>query len=245
MVAINGYAGTAADWDPTLLQLLGEHFRVILVDPRGLGESTRGDLSEPLTVATMADDVEGLCAALGVIRPTVMGWSMGGFVAQSLALLHPDLVSALVLASTDPGGPEALRADPDTWARLVDHSGTPREQASRLLGLLFPPHVAAELDAEVGELVAEARAALDPGVLTAQEAAMEQWHSEPQQRPTGDLPLTLVACGAEDVVIPPDNSALVAARWSADEAHVFDRCGHAFMAQEPSRFVDLVCEHLL
>jgi hypothetical protein len=75
-----------------------------------------------------------------------------------------------VLLATDPGGPEAV-ADPAVWARLCDHSGTPREQATRLISLLFPPPLAAQIDREFGEVVAEARAGLSTRMLMAQEPA--------------------------------------------------------------------------
>ena len=114
--------------------------------------------------------------ALGLERTALAGWSMGGFVAQELAAAHPERVSALVLMSTDPGGPEAVRCDPETLAALFGHGGTPREQASRLIALLFPPAVAEGIDEEFGEIVAEARAALSPEALLAQEAAMGHWY---------------------------------------------------------------------
>jgi len=77
---------------------LAEHFTVLTFDFRGLGQSGRGDA--PLGVATFADDLEVLLAALGIARTAVMGISLGGFVAQAFALKRPDLVSALVLVST-------------------------------------------------------------------------------------------------------------------------------------------------
>jgi pimeloyl-ACP methyl ester carboxylesterase len=105
----------------------------------------------------MASDLEALLDALEIERLTVVGWSMGGYVAQRLARRAPGRVVALGLISTDPGGPAAVPARPETWAALVDHSGTPREQASRLISLLFPPAVAAEIDRQFGEVVAAAR----------------------------------------------------------------------------------------
>ncbi|MGE5537832.1 MAG: alpha/beta fold hydrolase [Gemmatimonas sp.] len=77
---------------------LAKHFTVLTFDFRGLGQSGRG--TEPLGVATFADDLEALLAALGIRRTAVMGISLGGFVAQAIALKRPDVVSALVLVST-------------------------------------------------------------------------------------------------------------------------------------------------
>lgn len=138
LLLVNGYAATAADWDPQLLSALGRSFELLCPDNRGVGASTLGDPAE-LTVDAMAADLETLLDALEIERVPVAGWSMGGFVAQRLAARAPTRVEALVLLSTDPGGSAAARCEPRVWALLTDHSGTPREQASRLISLLFPP----------------------------------------------------------------------------------------------------------
>ena len=80
-----------------------------------------------------------LLDALEIERTAVVGWSMGGFVAQSLARSAPGRVTALGLISTHTGGPDCVNGSPEVARELVDHSGTPREQATRLIGLLFPP----------------------------------------------------------------------------------------------------------
>ena len=240
---LNGYAATAADWDPVFLGALAANFEVVLPDHRGMGASTWGADDEALSVATMADDVLAVMDALGLSSVPVVGWSMGGFVAQTLAAADPARVSALTLLSTDPGGPNAVAADPEVWARLTDSSGPPREQATRLLGVLFPPALAAELDAQVGPLVADGRAALDHRVLRAQEAAMDAWHAAAPPMPP-PLP-TFVACGALDVVIPAANASLLANRWQAPPATAFEDCGHAFMAQVPEALAAQIKEHVL
>jgi pimeloyl-ACP methyl ester carboxylesterase len=238
LLLLNGYAATGADWDPTFLAALAESFEVICPDNRGVGGSELGE--GELTIDGMAADAEALLEALEVEALPVVGWSMGGFVAQRLATRSPGRVAALALLSTDPGGPAAVPADPDVWDRLRDHSGTPREQASRLIGLLFPPAVAAEIDREFGDLVAAARAELSAATLRAQEAAMEAWHEHGQATPPGDPPPTLVAHGRQDAVVPVANAALLADRWSAVRVEVFDGGGHAVMAQEPSRLVESI-----
>jgi pimeloyl-ACP methyl ester carboxylesterase len=85
---------------------------------------------------------------------------MGGFIAPALAVKYADRVDKLVLLSTDPGGVQADLASPDVWSRLLDLSGTPNEQAWRLLFLLFPKDVAESFYREFGDIVAAARAQL-------------------------------------------------------------------------------------
>jgi pimeloyl-ACP methyl ester carboxylesterase len=252
LLLVNGYAATGGDWDPTLLMALGRGFEVICPDNRGVGDSELG--TGEVTVAGMAADLEGLLDALELERAPVVGWSMGGFVAQRLASRAPGRVEALALLSTDPGGAAAVPAEPEAWARLIDHSGTPREQATRLISLLFPPALAPQIDRQFGEVVAAARAGLRPQALRAQELAMALWHLEdplapagqggPVSAPDGAAPPVLVAHGSEDVVIPAANAEPLAARWPGARVEVFEGGGHAFMAQEPQRLASLLTSFL-
>lgn len=192
----------------------------------------------------MAADLERLLDREGIERLPVVGWSMGGFIAQRLALRAPGRVSALVLIASDPGGPGAVPAAPEVWARLVDHSGTPREQASRLIALLFPPQLAGEVDRQFGELVAAARAELSPASLTAQEAAMEAWHRDEQAAPGDGAPPTLVLHGTEDGVIPAANAAMLGSRWPGARVKLFEGCAHAVMAQDPAAVAAAIRDHI-
>jgi len=110
-----------------------------------------------------------------------------------------------------------------------------------MISLLFPPDLAREIDERFGQIVADARASLSLPTLDAQEAAMDAWHMAEQRRPAAPLPV-LVACGSEDVVIPPANSDLLATRWHATKVERFAGGGHAFMAQEPVQLAYLIAD---
>ena len=141
-----------------------------------------------------------------------------------------------MLVATDLG-PVAVRGDPEVWDELTDRSGSPREQASRLLSRLFPPALAAQVDRDFGEIVAAARATMDPAALEAQEAAVEGWYTQGAPVPVGVRVLAMA--GEEDEVVPAANVALLADRplaWSAR----FPGAGHALMAQVPEELADLV-----
>lgn len=241
LLLVNGYAATGADWDPSFAAGLATSFEVICPDNPGVGASPLGPGA--MTVDSIAGELEALLDARGIERLPVVGWSMGGFVAQRLALRAPARVSALALLATDPGGGAAVPAEPAVWARLTDRSGTPREQATRLISLLFPPPLAEQVDAQFGEVVAAARAQLSPAALRAQEEAMEAWHDADQDEPAGEVPV-LVVHGEEDVVIPAANAGAVASRWGA-EVELVAGGGHAFMAQEPERIAALLRDFVL
>jgi pimeloyl-ACP methyl ester carboxylesterase len=236
LLLVNGYAATGADWDPTFLGLLAATHEVICPDNRGPGGSELG-VGE-LTIDAMASDLETLLRAREIASAPVVAWSMGGFVAQRLARLAPERVAALALIATDPGGPEAVQAAPATWAQLTDRSGTAREQASRLITLLFPPALAPAIDRDFGDLVAAERAAMAPAALAAQERAMVAWHCDEgggSIAAGGGEPPTLVVHGVEDMVIPARNAELLAQRWSGARLELVSGAAHAVMAQDPQR----------
>jgi pimeloyl-ACP methyl ester carboxylesterase len=241
LLLVNGYAATGADWDPGFLAALGESFTVICPDNRGVGGSELG--AEELTIDGMAADLEALLDALEIERATVVGWSMGGFIAQRLAARAPARVAALALLATDPGGADAVPAAPEDWRRLTDHTGTPRERASRLISLLFPPALATEIDRQFGEVVAAAQAQLSPAALQAQEAAMESWHGGVQAGHKGaDTPPTLIAHGELDAVIPVANAAVLTDHWPGARLEILSGCAHGLMAQEPQRLAHLIAQ---
>ncbi len=239
LVMINGYGATAADWDPVFLEALAAQSTVVRIDNAGMGASPPS--SAAASIASMAEDVRRVVERLSGGPCPVLGWSMGGFIAQQLAADAPQCVSALVLLSTDPGGDLAVQRSPDVSRQLYDHSGSPAARAERLIDVLFPPPLATTIVERFGDVVAAAQAAIDLDVVRAQEDAMAAWYAERGVRPLGatDVPV-LLAAGAEDVVIPSANVSALATQSAHAWTALFDGCGHAFMAQEPRRLAALI-----
>jgi pimeloyl-ACP methyl ester carboxylesterase len=243
LIVLNGLAATSADWDPSFINRLASRNEIILLDNRGIGAST--DDGAPFDIAKLAGDTARVIEALEFERPSVLGWSMGGFIAQTLAFNDPARVYKLILLSTDPGGTAAELAAPAILGQLTDTSGTPHEQARRLLLLLFPSDLAESIYREFGDVVAAARAKLSRNLVDRQAAATDAWHHKGAGDRLRELSApTLVATGTEDIVIPASNAlALVNAipgAWLAQ----FKGGGHAFMAQYPGSLADLINEFL-
>jgi pimeloyl-ACP methyl ester carboxylesterase len=239
LLVLNGFGATSSDWDPLFIHGLACSNELILLDNRGIGDSTYD--GRPFDIARLANDAAHVIETLGFERISVLGWSMGGFIAQTLALQHPDLVNKLILLSTDSGGSEADLASAAVWSELVDSSGTPHEQARRLMSLLFPSDVAESFYRKFGDIVAGARARLAPDLIKRQASAMDAWHRNGAgDRLRGMNAPVLIATGSEDFVIPPSNALkLVNAIPNAWLAQ-FPRGGHAFMAQYPRQLADLI-----
>src|SRR5215471_14925698 len=129
LLLIMGYRGSGFMWGDELLTLLSQHFRVIYFDNRGTGLS---DKPETLyTIPMMADDAAGLLRHLSIRQAHVFGVSMGGMIAQELALRHPQMVRRLTLGCTSCGGPHAVLAPLEVLARLIPTPDLSREEAVR------------------------------------------------------------------------------------------------------------------
>jgi len=239
LVVLNGFAATNPDWDPSFIDRLASSKELILLDNRGIGGST--DDGQPFDIERLADDAAHVIESLWIERASVMGWSMGGFIAQAFAVKYADRIDKLVLLSTDPGGIEADLASPGVWSELLDTSAAPNEQARRLLFLLFPADVAESFYRQFGDIVAAARARLSVEVLNRQASAMDAWHHNGMTSKLRELRVpVLIATGTKDILIPASNALklvnTIAGAWLAQ----FPHGGHAFMAQYPRALADLI-----
>src|SRR5215217_8014952 len=97
LVVLNGFAATSADWDPSFIDRLASSNELILLNNRGIGGSS--DDGQPFDIAKLAADSARVIETLGIERANVMGWSMGGFIAQAVAVNYADRVNKLVLLS--------------------------------------------------------------------------------------------------------------------------------------------------
>jgi pimeloyl-ACP methyl ester carboxylesterase len=239
LLVLNGFGATSADWDPSFINRLASSNELILLNNRGIGSST--DDGQPFDIDRLADDAAHVIESLGIERASVMGWSMGGFIAQAFAVKYADRVDKLVLLSTDPGGMEADIASPGVWSELLDTSGTPNEQARRMLFLLFPADVAEFFYRQFGDIVAAARARLSVELLNRQAVAMDAWHRNGMTSKLRELRVpVLIATGTEDIVIPASNSLKLVNAIPGARLAQFAHGGHAFIAQFPRTLADLI-----
>jgi pimeloyl-ACP methyl ester carboxylesterase len=244
LVLITGYAATLYVWDPGLLTRLAEHRRVIVFDNRGVLTTTRG--RGRLTIERMADDTAGLIRALGYRRADVLGWSMGGNIAQELALRHPGRVRRLVLAATDPGSSRAIQPTSRLARRVLND---PNPTIQELLRAIFPPTKQAAANAYVQRLP------LWPGVQPSDFNASPEITREQTVAggrlwlcrtcgAYGRLPSlrapTLVADGRRDILEPPGNSRIIARRIPRARLALYGAAGHAFLFQRRADFATRV-----
>jgi pimeloyl-ACP methyl ester carboxylesterase len=138
IILITGASATMDMWNPLLLeQLASANYRVIIFENRGVGESTVG--TKEFSISQFANDTLGLLDALGISKADVLGWSMGGFIAQQLALTNPDKVDNLILYTTSCGGPNDRPTPPEVMQIVTNISMSQEERMQKLAPLFFAP----------------------------------------------------------------------------------------------------------
>lgn len=246
LLMIMGFGGTMAEWDPALVANLATQHTVVVFDNRGIATSVPAPIRR-LTVAQMADDAAGLLEALGFAQADVLGWSMGGNIAQELVLRHPEKVRRLVLAATDPGGPQAVQPTEPLAVKLLTDTNPP---ISLLIKSIFPPTPAgrAAAKAYLGRVVTWPDIGPD-GLTTATATVKAQIRAEGPiwtcrgcgaypRLPTIRTP-TLVTDGTLDILEPPQNSRIIARRIPGAKLRFFAGSGHAHLFQFNGRYAGL------
>ena len=209
---------------------LAKRFHVIAYDPRGSG---RSDVPPgPYTMAMLAEDATRVLDANGIAAAHVAGTSMGGMVAQHVALLFPERVRGLVLACTTPGGAEHVLPPPEHLATFMAMSSfaDPGEAVRSVYPLYYSDAYAKAHDAEIaGRARANRALRPTPEGLEAQLAAV-QAHDTYEALPDITAP-TLVLHGERDGVVPIENGRKIAARIPGAKLRTWPEGGHLFFAE--------------
>ena len=232
VVLIGGFGMVKEGWAQQV-DALEKHFQVITFDNRGAGGSTVP--SEPFTIADMAADVAGLLDHLGIGKAHFFGVSMGGLIAQTLALDYPDRVRRAVLGCTSHGGRHAVQPAPEvmqTLASLGDPGMSPEEAARKWLSVVLSDHFIREEPEKVEEfLTLSLQYRLTPEGTRGQMQALSYFNVK---RRLGEISCpVLVITGDEDRMMPPENSRLLAEGIAGAELYIVKRAGHSFFLEKP------------
>jgi pimeloyl-ACP methyl ester carboxylesterase len=229
LVMIMGLSGTMDAWPPSFVDALAARRRVIVFDNEGIRRSSAG--GGVLTIGRMARRTAALIRALRLGRPDVLGWSMGGMIAQSLARQHPRRVRRLVLCATAPGNGKGTAPAPDVISELAD----PGRSQGGLFSALFPTDPgAAEAFARGIASYPNAGPAAPPEVTRAQFGATATWliGQDPTGRPLSRLRMpVLVGGGGLDRVLPVANQRRLGRRLPRARLKIYRDAGHGFLFQ--------------
>jgi len=219
-------------------------FRVIVFDNRGTGQSDfpeGGDYTIPL----LADDAAALLDALGIDAANVYGVSMGGMIAQEMALRHPEKVRSLILGATSPGGPHAVAPDAQALRALLDQ-GAAVDSAinSALLDVLISPTYLAERGSEVLQKFQGLAdyPATPPESYAAQLQAAAR-HDTYDRLPDIAAP-TLVLHGTDDPLLPVGNARILAERIPGAKLVLLEGARHGYILEKQAEADAAVLEFL-
>ena len=239
IVFLHGFPLHRGMWAPQLAALQQTH-RCLAPDLRGFGESTAG--SERLTIDRMADDVAAFLDHLLARRATIVGLSMGGYVALAMWRRHRERVASLVLADTRAAGDSdearAKRADMIAIARAEGSEGVADKQLTGLLGKTTRE--------SKPELVASTRAMVASTSVDAIVAGLEALRDRPDSTPllsTIDVP-TLLLCGEDDAITPAKEMRELASAIPGATLEIIEGAGHLSNLERPAEFNAAIARHL-
>jgi pimeloyl-ACP methyl ester carboxylesterase len=245
VLLIQGVGVIGAGWTPQI-DAMASRFRTIAFDNRGIGSSALGD--HTLTIEAMADDALGVMDAAGVDRFHVVGHSMGGLIAQQIALAAPNRVKSLALLCTFASGKEGSRMSPAmliSALRLRIGSRDMRRQA--MLSLIMPEAYLrttdrARLARSVGALFGRDLAD-QPAIVMKQLRALSRYNAEPRLSELSSIP-ALVISGAHDRIARPNLGRALAEGINGARYVEFSDGGHALTIQCAGRLNALLIEHI-
>jgi pimeloyl-ACP methyl ester carboxylesterase len=246
LILLQHFRGNLDNWDPALVDDLSAARRVIAFDNAGVGGSTG---VTPPTIEQMAHDAIAFITARQFSRVDLLGFSIGSFVAQEIALIRPDLVRKVILASAAPSGAEGIHG----WAAdVIGAVGKPETSAEEYLGVFFTPSEASRKAGQeaLGRMYArtdERDATVSWGVREAQYDAVCAWgipdHAKLQRLAAIEQPV-FVANGDGDPMIPPRYSHLIAGLLPHATVKIYPDAAHGFLFQHHAEFATDVTEFL-
>jgi pimeloyl-ACP methyl ester carboxylesterase len=241
---IQGVGVHGGGWKPQV-DALAQNHQCLTFDNRGMGRSQ--PMGGPLSIELMAEDALALMAAVGWDSAHVVGHSMGGLIAQHLALTVPKRVRSLSLLCTIPRGRDATTPTPwIIWVGLRSNVGTKRSRRHAFLEMVMSPmdHAKADLDAVAAqyEPLFGHDLAVQPPVAMKQLSAMGKYDATPRLGEVAGIP-TLVVSAAHDRIAPPKSGRALAAGIPGARYVELPAVSHGVPIQYPEKINPLLLQH--
>jgi pimeloyl-ACP methyl ester carboxylesterase len=246
LVLLQHFRGNLENWDPPLVDALAANRRVVAFDNVGVGASTG---KTPNTIDQMAHDAIAFITALDAPFVDILGFSIGSFVAQEIALIRPDVVRRLVLASSAPRGGAGMHG----WApEVIDAVGQPQPDPKGYLDVFFTSSAASRQSGQqtLGRIYGRTTGVDQPtnwATRQAQYDAVCDWgipnHAALQRASAIGHPV-FIANGDSDPMILPHFSYLLAGLIPQASVKIYSDAAHGFLFQHASEFAADVAEFL-
>ena len=242
LIMIMGLSANVDWWDPRMIQKLSKNFKLVMFDNMGAG---RTDVSDRrYTIKSFAEDTIGLMNILGISRAHIIGVSMGGMIAQELALNYPEKVEKLVLYSTNCGGAKSVLASQEVLGTLTTDRSTlsPEETVRMTIPLLFTEDFIKK-NPDLVELSIQQilRAPISNEAFMHQLNAIMEFDTYdrlPQIRAS-----TLILHGKRDILVPPENGSVLAEAIPNAKLVYFENSAHG-LVEEMEKVVHVLLNFL-
>jgi pimeloyl-ACP methyl ester carboxylesterase len=239
LVMIMGLAGNLDWWDPQMISEFSKYFKLILFDNRGAGRSDMGQ--KPFSIKLFADDTAGLMDALGISKAHVLGFSMGGMIAQELVLNYPEKVEKLVLCSTFCGAKKGVLPPPQP-VPLDDLEANPRKVMEFMARAIFTEEFIKNNPQVFEDMVQRMlRAPISKEAFLKQYYAIMEFDTY-DRLPQIGVP-TLILHGKKDILLPVENAIIMAQRIPKAKLIIFENAGHA-LAEEMDKVISAILNFL-
>lgn len=237
LVLLNHWGAVLDNFDPRIVDGLAASHHVIALDYQGIGLSSG---LAPVTIDEMSRDVLAVIGKLGFATIDLLGFSLGGFVAQDVALKAPGLVRKLILTGTGPAGGTGIeRVGPVSWPLIIKGMLTLRDPKTYLFftSTANGRRVAKDFLTRLKERKLDRDKGPTPRAFLRQLAAIKAWGRQaPQDLGRIDIPV-LVANGDNDIMVPTSNSRDLARRLPNAELVIYADAGHGGIFQYHAEFV--------
>ncbi|MHA2008175.1 MAG: alpha/beta fold hydrolase [Promethearchaeota archaeon] len=229
---IRGFTSDIYRWPSNFIKELSYNFKIILFDNRGAGRTDKPDIE--YTIKMMADDTVGLMNNLNIGKANILGYSMGGSIAQEITLSYPERVNKLILCGAGPGRPidRPVAEVVEESQYLSSEVTAPEEDLRKILPTLFPKSFIKSHPKEIEEYVRRSILAPIPAHSKRRQAgAIVKFESLSRLKNIKNP--TLIITGKKDVLVNPQGSKILAENIQGAKLIQLDEVGHAMFTQEP------------
>ncbi len=242
LLLIQGLSGTHLAWGERFLEALDASLQLIIYDHRGIGRSDAA--GEPFTIGDLAEDAAALLDTLELETAHIMGISMGGMVAQELALAEPGRVRSLTLGCTYAGGPGSRLTDPSVAARLMTAAMSGDREL--ILRTAWEANTSAAFASDAGNFEEFRLMAMSlpvPVAVQLMQLNAVSGHDTSARLSAITTP-TLVLHGTKDQILDSSNGEQIGGLIPGAQLELLDGAGHLFWWERPQESAALVVEHI-
>lgn len=239
IILCNGSLVNMHMWDPDLVYQLSQNFEVMVFDYPGVCLSELNDDSYEFNATNLANTIYQMIQQLKLAPMAIVGYSMGGFVAQALVEHHPEVTKNLILIGTDFGGKNSIACDERVEKEMSElaFSEDSLDKGLRMMRLLFPKNAVSKMQIKMAKIAwgAKKEGVLSRDILEKERQLILSWMNEDQHEENMknvELPV-LIFAGREDELVPFGNAILLKNTYKKAELEEYTHAGHGLIYQYP------------